>query len=119
MPAPGDFYHRRMAGPIAGTGAAATLFTVDHNEQWRVMHIHICNTTTSAQTFKLSVNADAAGTRLYDTYSVAAKGAFDWQALSDKSAHIFYSGETMEWNGPSTLTIEVGGVAELAVANPK
>ena len=119
MPAPGDFYHRRMAGPIAGTGAAATLFTVDHNEQWRVMRIRVCNTTTSAQTFKLSINADAAGTRLYNGYSVAAGGVLDEQALSIYDGHVIYSGETLEWNGPSTLTITVSGVCELAVANPK
>ena len=119
MPAPGDFYHRRMAGPIVGTAAAAVLFLVDHNEQWRVMHIHVCNTTTSAQTFKLSINADAAGTRLYNAYSVAANGVYDWQALSIHSGHIIYSGETLEWNGPATLTITVEGVCELAVANPK
>ena len=105
-----DFYFRRFAGPIVGTAAAAVLFTVDHNQQWLVTHIRVVNTTTSAQTFKMSIGVDAAGTRIYDTYSVATGGLHDWQADSPYNAIVLYGGETLEWNGPATLTVTVEGV---------
>ena len=105
-----DFYYRRFAGPLVGTGAAAILLTVDHNEQWLIKHIRVCNTTTTAQTFKMCIGADAAGTRIYDSFRVKSDGVHDYGSDDAYGGFTLYAGETLEWNGPATLTVTVGGV---------
>ena len=109
-----DWYFKRFAGPIAGTGAAQILLTVTHNEQAIITHIHVINNDTVARSFKMSINADAAGTRIYPpTFFVDANDFHDWQADSPYGGHIIYSGETLEWNANSNLVVTVGGVVAL------
>ncbi len=40
-------------------------------------HIHVQNPSGSAVTFTASIGADAAGTRLFDAYSIAANAVLD------------------------------------------
>jgi catechol-2,3-dioxygenase len=67
----------RLAGPALVTNAAATKFTVAALEKVIVRHIHIQNPSGAAVTFTASIGADAAGTRLFDAYSIAAGAVFD------------------------------------------
>lgn len=67
----------RFAGPAQVSNAAATKFTVSANEKWIVRHIHIQNPSGSPVTFTASIGADAAGTRIFDAYSIGANSIFD------------------------------------------
>jgi len=67
----------RLAGPALLSNAAATKFTVPASTTYVIRHIHVQNPTASAATFTCSIGADAAGTRLFDVYSIAAGTVLD------------------------------------------
>lgn len=95
-----EVYER--VGPIAGTGSEATLKTADSGARYLLYLVNVCNTTTTVQTFKLTIGADAAGTRLVDDLSVPN----DTVVVVEWPAGIPFSDqETLRWNGPTTLTL--------------
>jgi hypothetical protein len=63
---------KRMAGPAQVSNAAATKYTVPASTVAIVRSMHVSNPSGGAVTFTLSIGADAAGTRLYDAFSIAA-----------------------------------------------
>jgi hypothetical protein len=63
---------KRLAGPAQVSNAAATKYTVPASTIAVVRSVHISNPSGSAVTFTLSIGADAAATRLYDAFSIAA-----------------------------------------------
>lgn len=67
----------RLAGPAQVSNAAATKFTVSANEKVIVRHIHVQNPSGAPVTFTASIGADAAGTRIFDAYSIAAGAVLD------------------------------------------
>jgi hypothetical protein len=67
----------RLAGPAQVTNAPATKYTVPASTVTVLQHIHVSNPSGSAVTFTLSIGADAAGTRLYDAYSIGAGQVLD------------------------------------------
>jgi hypothetical protein len=67
----------RFHGPAQVSNAAATKFTVSANEKAIIRHIHIQNPSGSAVTFTASIGADAAGTRIFDAYSIGANTVLD------------------------------------------
>lgn len=67
----------RFHGPAQVSNAAATKFTVSANEKAVIRHIHIQNPSASAVTFTASIGADAAGTRIFDAYSIGAGQVLD------------------------------------------
>lgn len=67
----------RLAGPAQVSNAAATKYTVGSSKLGIVRHIHVSNPSGSSVTFTLSIGADAVGTRLFDTYSIAANSVLD------------------------------------------
>lgn len=97
---------KRVAGPAVGTAAEATIYTVPAVTTTIISSVRVVNTTTTSQTFKMSIGADAAGTRVYDDISVPADGFF----LDDHPALVMAAAETLRWNGPATLTVTVCGV---------
>jgi len=68
---------KRLAGPALITNAAANKYTVPAVTKTIVRHIHVQNPTGAAVTFTLSIGADAAATRLFDAYSIAAGAVLD------------------------------------------
>jgi hypothetical protein len=61
----------RLSGPAQLTGSAATVY--DPPAAGAVMRmIHVSNPSGGAVDFTLSVGTDAAGTRLFDGYSIPA-----------------------------------------------
>jgi hypothetical protein len=96
---------KRLAGPVVGTGAEATLYTVPTATTGILRDISVANTTTTRQTFKLTIGADAAGTRIYQDVPVDPGIPFEWNGF-----RVMAAAETLRWNGPSTLTIMVNGV---------
>lgn len=67
----------RLAGPALVTNAAATKITVAAAEKVIIRHVHISNPTGAAVTFTMSIGVDAAATRLFDAYSLAAGSVLD------------------------------------------
>ena len=67
----------RLAGPAQVSNAAATKITVAANEKNIIRHIHVQNPSASAVTFTASIGTDAAGTRIFDAYSIAANSVLD------------------------------------------
>jgi hypothetical protein len=67
----------RFAGPAQVSNAAATKYTVPSASKAVFRHIHISNPSGSAVTFTASIGADAAATRIFDAYSIAANTIFD------------------------------------------
>ncbi len=63
---------KRLHGPALVTNAAATKYTVPAATKTIVRLIHVFNPSGSAVTFTLSIGADAAGTRIFDAYSIPA-----------------------------------------------
>ena len=68
---------KRMAGPALITNSAATKYTVGSSRRAIVRHVHVENPSGSSVTFTMSIGADAAGTRLFDAYSIAAGSILD------------------------------------------
>ena len=67
----------RLSGPAQVSNAAATKYTVPALTKTIIRHIHIQNPSASAVTFTASIGADAAGTRIFDAYSIAANSVLD------------------------------------------
>lgn len=68
---------KRLHGPAAVTNAAATKYTVPAGARTIIRHIHVENTSAGPVNFTASIGADAAGTRLFDAYTIAAGAVFD------------------------------------------
>lgn len=66
---------KRLFGPALLSNADALKYTVPAGTKTIIRHIHVENNSGSAATLFLSIGADAAGTRLYDGYSIPAAGA--------------------------------------------
>lgn len=71
---------KRLAGPALISNAAATKYTAPAAGAI-VRHVRVSNPSGSAVTFTLSVGADAAGTRLYDAFSIPAGTVIDWYPI--------------------------------------
>ena len=68
---------KRLFGPAQLTNAAATKYTVPAGTKTIVRHIHVQNPSGSPLLFFLSIGAEAAGTRLFDSYGIPASSVID------------------------------------------
>lgn len=68
---------KRFHGPAQVSNAAATKYTVPASTKSVIRHIHVQNPSVSAVTFTASIGADAASTRIFDAYSIAAGAVLD------------------------------------------
>lgn len=66
---------KRLSGPVAVATGPATKYTVPALTKTIIRHIHVENPSGSPVTFTLSIGADAAGTRIYDAFSIPAQAA--------------------------------------------
>lgn len=65
----------RLVGPAQIATGPTTVYTVSANEKVIIRHIHIQNPSGAAVTVTVSIGASAAGTRLFDAFSIPAAGA--------------------------------------------
>jgi hypothetical protein len=73
---------KRLAGPVALTGAGATYYTVPALTTTIVRNIHVVNTDpTVAYTLTLGINGVAAANALYFTYQIPPGGTLDWSGF--------------------------------------
>ena len=98
---------KRLVGPSQLSNAAATLYTAPTGIRAVIKRIHITNPTTTAYTFTLSIGADAAGTEIYKTVSVAANGGY----FDDYANYTLEPAEVLQGyaSAASKLTIVVNG----------
>jgi hypothetical protein len=69
----------RVFGPAQLTNAAATKYTVPATLAFDMSYVHFSNPTGSTATkFTFSIGADAAGTRIFDVFPLAAGSVYDW-----------------------------------------
>lgn len=68
---------KRLHGPALVTNAAATKYTVPALTKTIIRHIHVQNPSGATVTFTMSIGADAAATRIFDAYSLAAGQVLD------------------------------------------
>lgn len=68
----------RIIGPAQLTGAAATLYTTPASTITVLRHIHVSNPSGVAIGLTMSIGADAAGTRLFDGFSIPAGSEQDF-----------------------------------------
>lgn len=66
---------KRLYGPALVATGPATVYTVPAVTKTIIRWIHVSNPSASPVTLTLSVGADAAGTRLWQTYSIPAAAA--------------------------------------------
>jgi hypothetical protein len=98
---------KRLAGPESIGNSEETLYTVPAATTAILRNIHIANTTSSAATIKLSIGADAAGTRILSDLSVPANGTYDWSGFL-----VLAATETLRATGGTNnaLTLTASGV---------
>lgn len=68
---------KRLAGPLLITNSVITRYTVPASTKTIIRNIHIQNNSGSAATVTMSIGADAAGTRIFDAYSIPANSVLD------------------------------------------
>lgn len=101
---------KRMAGPAQVSNAATTKYTVPAQRRALVRHVHVQNPTSSAVTFTMSIGADAAGTRVFDAFSIGASQIFDHFCQ-----YVLEAGEIIQaFSGTNNiLTLTIDGFEEI------
>ena len=66
---------KRLYGPALVATGPATVYTVPALTKTILRWLHISNPSGAAVTITVSIGADAAGTRLWQTYSIPAAAA--------------------------------------------
>lgn len=77
---------KRLVGPAPVATGPTTVYTVPALTKTILRHVHVQNPSGSPVTFTLSIGADAAGTRLFATYSIPAAAA----GVTDSVREIFW-----------------------------
>jgi hypothetical protein len=97
----------RVVGPILLTNSSVTLYTVPAATTLIIRNIIIANTSAGAVTVRLSIGADAAGTRILPDVSIPANSVFDWSGFL-----VLATGQTLRGQAGTTnlLAITVSGV---------
>lgn len=97
---------KRLHGPAQVAATAATKYTVPATTKTVVRHIHVQNPTGSAVTFTMSIGTDAAGTRIFDAYSIAANTVLDHFGL-----YVLEAAEVVQAGAGTTnvLTLTIDG----------
>ncbi len=97
---------KRLYGPAQLTNATATKYTVPSLTKTRIRHIHVSNPSGSPVNLTISIGADAAGTRIYDAFPIAANDVLD-----DYGVYVMDAAEILAAfaSVTTTLVIEISG----------
>lgn len=95
---------KRLYGPALIDDSVGTIYTVPAATKTIIRHIHLQNPSGSAVTLTLSVGADAAGTRIFDAYSIPANSTYDWWTYLVMDATEVIQADT-DTNNILTITI--------------
>lgn len=69
---------KRLFGPAQLGNATATKYTVPALTKTKIRHVRFSNPSGAAVTVTMGIGADAANTRLYDSFSIPAGSVHDW-----------------------------------------
>jgi hypothetical protein len=69
---------KRLFGPALLTNVTATKYTVPALTKTIIRHIHVTNPSAGTVNLTVSIGADAAGTRIFDAYPIAAYASLDF-----------------------------------------
>lgn len=103
---------KRLYGPAQIATGPATVYTVPALTKTIIRQIHVSNPSGSAVTFTLSVGADAAATRLWQTYSIPAAAAGVTDSVRDIFMYLVMEAAeilTLSSGTNNTLVIVVTG----------
>jgi len=103
---------KRFYGPALITTGPTTVYTVPGSTKVVLRHIHLQNPSGSAVLFSLSIGADAAGTRLWDNYSIPAAAAGVTDSVRDIFLYLVMdAAEVIQVKAGTTniLTITING----------
>lgn len=103
---------KRLYGPAQIATGPATVYTVPALTKTIIRQVHISNPSGSAVTVTLSVGADAAATRLWQTYSIPAAAAGVTDSVRDIFMYLVMEAAeilTLSSGTNSTLVIVVTG----------
>lgn len=102
--------YKRLYGPAQPGTSAATLYTVPDNTITTVRRILANNPSGSPVDFTLSIGADAASTRIYDSYNIPAGGDVNEMAHDRPLA----AGEIIQGfvGTSSTVVLTIDGIEE-------
>ncbi len=97
---------KRLYGPAQLTGSTATKYTVPSLTKTRIRHIHVSNPSGAAVNLTISIGADAAGTRIFDAFPIAANDVLD-----DFGVYVMDAAEILAAfaSTASTLVITIDG----------
>lgn len=101
---------KRLYGPALIATGPATVYTVPALTKTIIRHIHVSNPSASPVTFSLSIGADAAGTRLFQTYSIPAAAAGVTGSVMD-----FFLYQVMEAAEILTLSAGTNNVLDIVI----
>lgn len=103
---------KRLVGPALIATGPTTVYTVPALTKTIIRWIHVSNPSGSAVTFTLSVGADAAGTRLWSTYSIPAAAAGVTDSVREIYPYLVMDAAeilTLSAGTNNILTITIGG----------
>lgn len=103
---------KRLYGPAQIATGPATVYTVPALTKTIIRQVHISNPSGSAVTVTLSVGADAAATRLWQTYSIPAAAAGVTDSVRDIFMYLVMEAAeilTLSSGTNNTLVIVVTG----------
>lgn len=102
--------NRRLHGPAHVSNAAAVVYTSPARTKTVVKEVWVSNPTAGAVTFTLAVGADAAATRVYDAFSLAA-GAIEHR----KVEWVLEAGEVLRATAgaATSLVLMLSGTTEV------
>lgn len=99
---------KRLVGPSQIATGPTTVYTVPALTKTIIRQIHISNPSGAPVTFTLSVGADAASTRLWQTYSIPAAAA----GVTDNVRDIFMY---LVMDAAEILTLSAGTTLVLVI----
>jgi hypothetical protein len=88
---------KRLYGPAQIATGPATVYTVPASTKTIIRQVHIQNPSASAVTYRLSIGADAAGTRWFDDFSIPARAAGVTDSIRDHFLYlVMEAGEVLQ-----------------------
>ena len=103
---------KRLVGPALIATGPTTVYTVPALTKTIIRQLHISNPSASPVLFTLSVGADAAGTRLFSSYSIPAAAAGVTNSVRDIFMYLIVDAAeivTLSAGTNNILTITITG----------
>lgn len=99
---------KRLYGPALVATGPTTVYTVPASTKAILRWIHVSNPSAAIVTLTLSVGADAVGTRLWETYRIAAAAAGVTDSVRDFPVYLpMTAGEILTLSAGTTNVLNI------------